>query len=68
MAAASLHIVLIDLVQSSSATLALGAVLAALMSVLAFLSYTPRIDKRAPAFTRHKHPLIGSADFMWHKK
>jgi hypothetical protein len=58
----------LDIFQSSSATLGLGALLATFMSFLAFLSYTPRIDKRAPVFTKHTYPLIGAANFIWRKK
>jgi sterol 14-demethylase len=40
-----------------------AAFLAVLLSALAFLSYTPRVHQKSPAFTSHKLPFIGSLGF-----
>ncbi|KAE8556026.1 hypothetical protein EYB25_000725 [Talaromyces marneffei] len=51
----------------SPVTIGLGTILAAILSLFAFVSYTPRVDKRVPKFTSDTYPFIGAANFMWRK-
>lgn len=46
-----------------------GAYLPVLMALgfLAYLSYTPRIKGKIPAFTPETYPIIGSYRFFTHK-
>ncbi|KAF1952292.1 putative cytochrome P450 [Byssothecium circinans] len=39
----------------------------AFISLLAYMSYTPKVDKRAPAFTSDTVPFIGSWNFFFKK-
>ena len=48
-------------------TAALATVLCIVLSGLAYLSYTPKIDSRAPALTTDAVPLIGSWNFFIQK-
>ena len=52
-----------DILQQSPVTLGLTGFVASLITFLAYLSYTPKIDKRSPAFTSDKTPFIGSYGF-----
>ncbi|KAM0794057.1 cytochrome P450 [Usnea florida] len=45
----------------------LGWFVAALISYLAYLSYTPKFNRKSPAFTTDTVPLIGSWGFMTRK-
>ena len=40
---------------------------AVLISFIAYLAYTPRVDKRSPDFTTDKLPFIGSWGFFTRK-
>lgn len=48
-------------------TAALATFLSIFASVLAYLSYTPKIDGRAPALTTDAVPFIGSWNFFIQK-
>ena len=45
-------------------TLGLASIVAAVISFVAFLSYTPKIDKKSPAFTPERTPFVGSLGFL----
>ena len=51
----------------SPMTIGLASVIATFFSFLAYLSYSPRIDKKAPAFTTDTVPFIGSWRFLTQK-
>jgi sterol 14-demethylase len=51
----------------SPVTLGLAGFLATCISYLAYLSYSPRIDKAAPEFTSDTVPLVGSWRFFTQK-
>ncbi|KAI1378720.1 putative cytochrome P450 [Hypoxylon crocopeplum] len=57
----------LDLDGFQPATAALTALMAFFVSSLAYLSYTPTVDKRAPAFTTDVVPFIGSWSFFTQK-
>ena len=46
---------------------AMTSFIAIFVSFLAYLSYTPKVDKRAPAFTSDTVPFIGSWNFFTQK-
>lgn len=48
-------------------TLGLAGFIGVLMSFLAYLSYSPKIDIKAPAFTKDTVPFIGSWGFFSRK-
>jgi len=48
-------------------TAALATFLCIVVSGLAYLSYTPKIDSKAPALTTDAVPLIGSWNFFIQK-
>lgn len=52
----------------SPVTLGLAGFVATLISFLAYLSYTPRVDKRSPAFTSDTVPFVGSWGFFTRKQ
>ena len=51
----------------SPRTIGLASVIATFFSFLAYLSYSPRIDKKAPAFTTDTVPFVGSWRFFTQK-
>lgn len=51
----------------SPLTLGLAGFMTTLFSFLAYLSYSPKIDKKAPAFTSDTVPFIGSWRFFTQK-
>ncbi|KAF2272824.1 putative cytochrome P450 [Westerdykella ornata] len=51
----------------SLTTLGVAGFIASFVSFLAYLSYTPKVDKRAPAFTSYTVPIIGSWRFYTQK-
>ncbi|EED18907.1 cytochrome P450, putative [Talaromyces stipitatus ATCC 10500] len=51
----------------SPVTISLAGLLATLISLLAYMSYSPPIDKRSPAFTSDTVPFIGSWRFFTQK-
>jgi hypothetical protein len=55
-------------VYQSPLTIGLATILTAFLSLLTFVSYTPRLDKRVPKFTSDTYPFIGAANFMWRKR
>ncbi|KUJ11672.1 putative cytochrome P450 [Mollisia scopiformis] len=57
----------IDLASESAATIGSTALIATLVSALAYLSYTPKVDKKSPAFTSDTFPFIGSWRFFTQK-
>lgn len=52
---------------ATSATLGLSGLVTIFLSFLAYLSYTPKVDPRAPAFTKDTVPFIGSWRFFTQK-
>lgn len=54
-------------VYQSPLTIGAATFLTAILSLLAFVSYTPRLDKRVPKFTSDTYLFIGAANFMWRK-
>lgn len=48
-------------------TLVLAGFIAASISFLAYLSYSPRVDKKSPAFTSDTVLYVGSWRFFTHK-
>ena len=53
----------LDIFQQSPVSLALVGLVVTLITFLAYLSYTPKIDLKAPAFTSDTTPFIGSWGF-----
>ncbi len=53
-----------DIFQPSPVSLGLVSFTAIFITFLAYLSYTPKIDKRAPAFTSDTALFIGSWGFF----
>lgn len=51
----------------ASLTLGLAGFVATFVSLLAYLSYTPKVDSKAPAFTSDTVPFIGSWRFFTQK-
>ena len=51
----------------SPVSLGLAGFMATFISFLAYLSYTPRVHKKSPAFTSDTVPFIGSWRFFTHK-
>ena len=51
----------------SPLTLGLAGFIATLFSSLAYLSYSPKVDKKSPAFTSDTVPFIGSWRFFTQK-
>lgn len=49
-----------DIFQQTGTTYGLATVVVAALTFLAYLSYTPTVDKRSPEFTRDTSPFIGS--------
>jgi hypothetical protein len=52
---------------ASSSTLGLSGLVTMCLGLLAYLSYTPKVDPRAPAFTKDTVPFIGSWRFFTQK-
>lgn len=55
-------------VYQSPLTIGVNTILAAILNLLTFVSYTPRVDKRVPKFTRDTYLFIGAANFRWRKR
>ena len=53
----------LDIFRHSPVMLALVGLVTSSLTFLAYLSYTPKIDLRAPAFTSDTTPFIGSWGF-----
>lgn len=53
--------------QQSLVSLGLAGFVATLITFLAYLSYTPKVDKRSPAFTSDTALFIGSWGFFTRK-
>ena len=53
----------LDIFQQSPVSLALVGLVTTFITFLAYLSYTPKIDLKAPAFTSDTTPFIGSWGF-----
>lgn len=51
----------------SPVTLGLAGFIATFISLLAYLSYSPRVDKESPAFTSDTVLFVGSWRFFTHK-
>lgn len=51
----------------TSSALGLSGLVTMFLGLLAYLSYTPKVDPRAPAFTKDSVPFIGSWRFFTQK-
>jgi hypothetical protein len=52
---------------ASSSTLGLSGLVTMCLGLLAYLSYTPKVDPKAPAFTKDTAPFVGSWRFFTQK-
>ena len=52
---------------AASSTFGLSGLITVCLGLLAYLSYAPKVDPRAPAFTKDTVPFIGSWRFFTQK-
>lgn len=49
----------------TSGTFALGVLIAAFFTLIAYISFEPRVDKRSPKFVSDTFPIVGALNYFF---